>query len=101
MVFLCTSNYKSCFCFQGNIAVNFFYPLGRFLGAVFPFIGGVINNDKICNYIMEYAKSKLMEDMQPELAIVHLNRAENYFSNLDDYSNNPFEQRTLDRKYKM
>jgi hypothetical protein len=39
-------------------------------------------NDSVCNYLMEYAMAKLTEDQAPEIANMHLTRAEQYFSNI-------------------
>lgn len=47
--------------------------------------------DAMCNFIMEYAKGKLMEDVDANLSVLHTNRAEQYFSAIDTFQN-PFEQ---------
>ena len=39
-------------------------------------------NESVCNYIIEYAQGRLMEPIAPELANMHLTRAETYFANL-------------------
>ena len=38
--------------------------------------------DSMCNFIIEYAQGRLLEPIAPELANMHLTRAETYFSNI-------------------
>lgn len=39
-------------------------------------------SDSMCNFIMEYVAGKLGENISPELANMHLTRAEQYFMNI-------------------
>lgn len=40
-------------------------------------------DDGMCSYIIEYIQGKLLEDIAPELANMHITRAEQYFNDLD------------------
>lgn len=43
-------------------------------------------SDSICNYIIEYVQGKLLEPIAPDLANMHITRAEAYFSNITPVS---------------
>lgn len=53
--------------------------------------------DAMCSYISEYAKGCLLEQIAPELANLHITRAEQYFSDLED-GQIPFEQTSVRRE---
>lgn len=57
-------------------------------------------NNAMCSYIMEYAMSKLSEDVDPSLSNLHLTRAEQYFSNLKSVTST-FKQNTVINKFKI
>ena len=56
--------------------------------------------DTMCSYIIEYAQGKLLEPIAPELANMHVTRAEQYFDDLDDQSL-VFTQRVITRKFRI
>ena len=57
-------------------------------------------NDSMCNYLMEYVMGKLTEQISPEIANMHISRAESYFNNLKANSDN-FVQRQVKAVYKV
>lgn len=48
--------------------------------------------DRACDYIKEYVESVVVEPMAPDVASLHWQRAESYFSALKDYSDPGFRQ---------
>ena len=54
--------------------------------------------DNMCNYIIEYASAKLLEDINPELSHSHIARAEQYFSGLRTVNSN-FAQKVVKDVY--
>lgn len=44
--------------------------------------------DSMCNYIMEYIMGRLTEQISPEIANMHITRAEQYFANIKPNKNN-------------
>ena len=59
---------------------------------------GITNT--MCSYIIEYCQGKLLEPIAPELANMHLTRAEQYFNDLDNQQTS-FYQKSVNRKYRM
>lgn len=57
-------------------------------------------NETMCDYIIEYAQGKLQEPIAPELANMHITRAEQYFADLDEQQT-PFTQKLITRKYRI
>jgi len=57
-------------------------------------------DEAMSNYIMEYAQGKLLEPLAPELANMHITRAEAYFNNLPVAKKN-FPQQRVERLYGM
>ena len=57
-------------------------------------------NDTMCSYIIEYAQGKLQEIIAPELANMHITRAEQYFDDLDEQQT-PFYQNLITKKYRI
>lgn len=57
-------------------------------------------NDSLCNYITEYAQGKLEEQIAPELANMHITRAETYFNNIRPVSR-LFAQRVIKNVYRI
>ena len=57
-------------------------------------------SDTMCSYIIEYCQGKLMEPIAPELANLHLTRAEQYFNDLDTRQTS-FHQKQVTRKYRI
>ncbi len=58
-------------------------------------------NNTMCQYIIEYASGKLGENgSAPEIAIVQLNRAEQYFDGMKP-AQNAFSQRSVRPRYKV
>ena len=55
-------------------------------------------NDSMCNYIIEYAGSKLSEQTSAELSNMHLTRAEQYFANIRAVKS-AFPQQKIEVKY--
>lgn len=55
-------------------------------------------DDGMCNYIMEYVQGKLLEPIAPDLANMHITRAETYFSNIDTVKQS-FPQIDVEKKY--
>lgn len=56
--------------------------------------------DSMCNYIIEYAQAKLLEQIEPNLANNHRIIAESYFNNIND-KKNAFSQRVISHKYSI
>lgn len=56
--------------------------------------------DTMCSYIIEYCQGKLLEPIAPELANLHLTRAEQYFNDLDTRQTS-FYQKQVKRKYRI
>lgn len=54
-------------------------------------------NDTMCSYLIEYCQGRLQEPIAPELANMHLSRAEQYFNDLDDQNTN-FNQKVITNK---
>lgn len=52
------------------------------------------------DYIIEYAQGKLQEQIAPELANMHLTRAEQYFDDLETYQT-AFYQQNVERKFEI
>lgn len=59
---------------------------------------GITNT--MCSYIIEYCQGKLLEPIAPELANMHLTRAEQYFNDLDSQQTS-FFQKSVKRKYRI
>lgn len=57
-------------------------------------------NETMCSYIIEYCQGKLQETIAPELANLHLTRAEQYFDDLDDQET-LFTQNIVQRRYRI
>lgn len=57
-------------------------------------------SDSMCNYIMEYASAKLTEDVNVSESNLHINRAEQYFSNIAPYRS-AFAQSVVIPKYRF
>lgn len=55
-------------------------------------------NETMCSYIIEYAQGKLQEPIAPELANMHLTRAEQYFEDLDEQQT-AFTHQAVRNKY--
>lgn len=55
-------------------------------------------SETACDYIIEYAQGKLQEQIAPELANMHLTRAEQYFDDLET-SQTAFYQQGVERKF--
>lgn len=56
--------------------------------------------EAMSNYIIEYIQGKLLEPIAPELANMHLTRAETYFSNFPTVDAT-FRQKSVARKFKI
>ena len=54
--------------------------------------------ETMCSYIIEYAQGKLQEPIAPELANMHITRAEQYFEDLEEQQTS-FNQEVVSRKY--
>lgn len=54
--------------------------------------------ETMCDYIIEYAQGKLQEQIAPELANMHITRAEQYFADLEEQQTY-FSQEVVERKY--
>lgn len=54
--------------------------------------------ETMCDYIIEYAQGKLQETIAPELANMHVTRAEQYFDDLEEQQT-VFSQRVITRKF--
>ena len=57
-------------------------------------------NDSMCNYIMEYVMGRLTEQISPEIANMHITRAEQYFANIKPNNSN-LTQRQVKNVYKI
>ena len=57
-------------------------------------------DDAMSNYVMEYVQGKLLEPLAPDLANMHVTRAEAYFNNLSIAKKN-FPQQVTQSKYRM
>ena len=57
-------------------------------------------NETMCDYIIEYAQGKLQEPIAPELANMHITRAEQYFEDLDEQQT-VFNQKVVARKFRI
>lgn len=55
-------------------------------------------SETMCDYIIEYAQGKLLEQIAPELANLHINRAEQYFEDLEEQQTT-FSQNVVEKKY--
>jgi hypothetical protein len=55
-------------------------------------------NDSMCNYIIEYVKGKLFEQENPDVANMHITRAEQYFNNIKP-STSAFSQQVVRTVY--
>ena len=55
-------------------------------------------NNSMCNYIMEYVMGKLTEQINPEIATMHITRAEAYFNNIRPNHSN-LTQRVVEKVY--
>ena len=55
-------------------------------------------NETMCSYIIEYAQGKLQEPIAPELANMHITRAEQYMDDLDEQQTG-FNQEVVANKY--
>ena len=58
------------------------------------------NTDGMCNYIMEYVMGKLTEQISPEIANMHITRAEQYFNGLKPNNSN-LTQHSVKSVYKV
>lgn len=56
--------------------------------------------ETMCDYIVEYAQGKLQEPIAPELANLHITRAEQYFDDLDEQQI-VFAQKVITRKFRI
>lgn len=56
--------------------------------------------DSMCNYIIEYAKGVLLEQIDAQLANMHITRAEQYFNNIRVVSS-AFNQTNTTKKYNI
>lgn len=56
--------------------------------------------ETMCDYIVEYAQGKLQEPIAPELANMHVTRAEQYFDDLDEQQV-VFSQKLVTRKFRI
>ncbi len=56
--------------------------------------------DSMCNYIIEYAKGVLLEQIDANLANMHITRAEQYFNNIRTVSS-AFNQEVVTKKYNI
>ena len=54
--------------------------------------------DSMCNYIIEYVKGKLFEQENPDVANMHITRAEQYFNNIKP-STSAFSQQVVRTVY--
>ena len=59
---------------------------------------GITNT--MCSYIIEYCQGRLLEPIAPELANMHLTRAEQYFSDLDTQQTS-FFQKSVKKTYRI
>lgn len=57
-------------------------------------------SETMCDYIVEYVQGKLQETIAPELANLHVTRAEQYFDDLEEQQN-VFTQRKVTKKYRI
>lgn len=57
-------------------------------------------SDTMCSYIVEFCQGKLLEPIAPELANLHLTRAEQYFNDLDSRQTS-FYQKQISNKYRI
>ncbi len=55
-------------------------------------------SETMCDYIIEYAQGKLQEPIAPELANMHVTRAEQYFDDLEEQQT-MFSQSVVHNKY--
>lgn len=55
-------------------------------------------SETMCSYIIEYAQGKLQEPIAPELANLHITRAEQYFDDLEEQQTG-FSQEVVAKKY--
>jgi len=55
-------------------------------------------SETMCSYIIEYAQGKLQEPIAPELANLHITRAEQYFDDLEEQQTY-FNQECVTKKY--
>lgn len=56
--------------------------------------------ETMCSYIVEYAQGKLQEPIAPELANMHVTRAEQYFDDLDEQQV-MFSQKVITSKFRI
>lgn len=56
--------------------------------------------ETMCSYIIEYAQGKLQEPIAPELANMHITRAEQYFDDLDEQQV-MFAQKVITAKFRI
>ena len=56
--------------------------------------------ETMCSYIIEYVKGNLLEIIDPSLAMVYLNRAEEYMADLKEYQTN-FNQRKVRNVFRV
>ena len=57
-------------------------------------------DEAMSNYIIEYVQGRLLEPLAPELANMHITRAEAYFNNLD-IAKKSFPQQSVEKKYRV
>lgn len=55
-------------------------------------------SETMCDYIIEYAQGKLQEPIAPELANLHVTRAEQYFDDLEEQQTG-FSQTVVQKKF--
>ncbi len=72
--------------------------LGNYIAANDPDLSQFGVNETMCGYVVEYAQGKLLEPIAPELANMHVTRAEQYFDDLEEPST-PFNQPVVERKF--
>ena len=57
-------------------------------------------SDTACSYIIEYVQGRLNETIAPELANMHITRAEQYFEDLEEQQTS-FDQQVVFSKYRI
>lgn len=57
-------------------------------------------SNTMCSYIIEYAQGKLQETIEPQLANMHVTRAEQYFDDLEEQQVG-FTQRAVTKKFRI
>ena len=81
-----------------NLTKQWSDNLGNYIGENDPDLAQYGINETMCGYVVEYAQGKLLEPIAPELANMHVTRAEQYFDDLEEPST-PFNQTVVERKF--